>query len=111
MKPYFVAMANATPTNWGSDVEPPTTHAAENLAGLDVYVDLEGLIDVEAERQKLLQEQNKVQGMIAGMEKKLSNANFVERAPAEVVEKARQSLAQAREQLAAIQETLAKLGK
>ena len=51
----------------------------------------------------------KLIGHIAGKEKKLANANFVDRAPAEVVEKERESLGQLREQLEAVEKSLAAL--
>ena len=44
--------------------------------------------------------------MIAGKEKKLANANFVDRAPAEVVQRERDSLAELREQLNSVEATL-----
>jgi valyl-tRNA synthetase len=44
--------------------------------------------------------------MIAGKERKLSNADFVERAPAEVVDRERASLDELRSQLAAAESAL-----
>ena len=48
-------------------------------------------------------------GLIAGKEKKLANESFVSRAPAEVVNRERESLEQLREQLAATRQSLAAL--
>ena len=45
----------------------------------------------------------------ASKEKKLSNTNFAEKAPADVVQRERDSLAEAREQLAQVQSVLAGL--
>ena len=67
---------------------------------MEVFVDLRGLIDVEAEKARLEKDSDKLTKFIAGKEKKLSNANFVERAPAEVVEKERAALADLQQQLA-----------
>jgi valyl-tRNA synthetase len=57
----------------------------------EVYLPLEGLIDVEAERVRLTREIAAIQLELQKCEGKLSNASFVDRAPAEVVaqEKAR----------------------
>jgi valyl-tRNA synthetase len=102
MAPYFQSMANAAATGWGPDVAPPATHAAVTLPIADVFVDLKDYIDVAAEiarNEKLVQ---KLAGQIAGKEKKLATASFVERAPAAVVQGERDSLAQLQEQRAAV---------
>ena len=77
--------------------------------GIEVIVDLTGLIDVSAEITRNEQQEKKVLNLIAGKEAKLSNANFTARAPAEVVTKERESLNQLLEQLRSIQSTLADL--
>jgi valyl-tRNA synthetase len=109
MQPYFKAMANAHAAAWGPQVEVPATRAAVSLPGMDVFVDLTGLIDVEAEIDRNQQQERKLLGLIQGKEKKLANDNFVQRAPAEIVSRERGSLAQLQEQLAAVQATLGEL--
>ena len=52
---------------------------------------------------------DKLLGLIEGKEKKLANANFTERAPAEVVAKERESLAQWQNRLAAVRQALTDL--
>ena len=77
----------------------------------DVFVDLKDFIDVAAEitrNEKLAQ---KLRGQIEGKEKKLSTASFVEKAPAEVVQRERESLTQLQEQLASVQAALENLRK
>jgi valyl-tRNA synthetase len=106
MKPYFEGMANASVTAWGPDIEPPATNAPIKLQNIDVFVDLAGLIDKTAEIERLEKEKAKTESLIQGKEKKLSNANFVDRAPADVVQKERDSLQQLREQLSTIDEAL-----
>ncbi len=92
MEPYFASMAGATATDWGPDVKPPALSANVTLPGMEVYVDLAELIDVEAEITRKKQELEKLTGLIAAKQKKLENKNFVDRAPAEVVQKERDSL-------------------
>lgn len=109
MAPYFVSMAGAVATGWGPAVMPPATHAAVTLPIADVFVDLEDFIDVPAEiarNEKLTQ---KLRGQIDGKEKKLSTASFVEKAPAEVVRRERESMVQLQEQLEAVQAALVNL--
>ncbi len=78
---------------------------------MEVYVDLAELIDVPAEIARKQQEVEKLIGFIASKEKKLANANFVERAPADVVQKERDSLKELQDQLAAAREVLERLEK
>jgi valyl-tRNA synthetase len=110
MEPYFAPMANAQATAVGPDVTAPPLSAHIALAGMDVYVDLAELIDVPAEIARTQQEVEKLTGFIAAKEKKLTNANFVGRAPAEVVQKERDSLKDLQDQLAAANEVLERLG-
>jgi len=109
MAPYFATMANATAVGWGEDVEPPDTNAHVNLNKIDVFVDLAGLIDKTAEIGRLKQDEKKLLGLIQGKEKKLANANFVQRAPPEVVERERAGLAQVQQQLQTVQRDLRRL--
>ncbi|MBM3508021.1 MAG: valine--tRNA ligase [Alphaproteobacteria bacterium] len=46
---------------------------------------LAGVVDIEAERKRLQKELDRVSGEIAGIERKLANADFVARAPEHVV--------------------------
>jgi valyl-tRNA synthetase len=113
MKPYFESMAGARIQNAGPEVTPPALSANVSAAGIDVYVDLAGLIDVKAELAKKREELKRLEGMIASKQKKLSNESFVSRAPADVVEKERESLRDLQgqhETVAAVIERLASAG-
>jgi valyl-tRNA synthetase len=109
MAPYFDSMANARVTGLGPDVVAPALSANVTLSGTDIFVDLAELIDVPAERARKQQEVEKLTGFIAAKEKKLTNASFVDRAPAEVVQKERDSLKDLQDQLAAANEVLERL--
>ncbi len=106
MLPYFETMGGATSVAWGPDVKPPSTSATANLPQCEVYVDLAGLIDVAAEVARKEKERDNYEKQIKAKEAKLSNASFVERAPAAVVEGERASLEEMRRQLAATVEAL-----
>ena len=111
MRAYFRSMAAAQAVSWGVQVTPPPTHAAVRVADMDVYVDLEGLIDVEAEIVRNQKQQGKLQGQIKGKEAKLNNEKFVSRAPADVVAKERENLAELQQQLIAVEGALDNLRK
>jgi valyl-tRNA synthetase len=77
--------------------------------GTELFVPLEGVIDLDRERSRLRGEIERLQGLSAGASKKLDNENFVSRAPDEVVQKERDKLAQYDEQASKLQEKLAEL--
>ncbi len=59
------------------------------LGATELYVGLEGVVDLAAERTRLAKEIKRTGETIAFLETKLGRPEFVERAPAEVVEKER----------------------
>jgi len=77
--------------------------------GLALEVPLAGLIDVEAERARLTKELEKARREIATLERKLSQASFVEKAPKEVVDENRRRLADYQDQAAKLSEGLKRL--
>ncbi len=109
MKPYFASMAQAVLTACGPDAETPALSASATGANWELGVNLEGLIDVEAELKKNRVQRDKLLGFIAGKEKKLSNEAFTAKAPAKVVDAERASLADLKAQLAAVEEAIARL--
>ena len=79
--------------------------------GTEVFLPLEGLVDLDRETGRLRKEIERLTGQAAGAEKKLGNRNFVERAPEAVVRKEREKLAAFRDQAAKLVEKLAVLEK
>ncbi|MEN9974315.1 MAG: hypothetical protein RLZZ282_321 [Verrucomicrobiota bacterium] len=88
---------------------PKGTPAAITPVG-EVYLPMEGLIDVPAERIRLTREIEKTALEVKKCEGKLSNASFVDRAPPEVVEQENARLGDWRMKLAQLAEMLAALG-
>jgi valyl-tRNA synthetase len=104
MEPYFHAMASARATAWGPQVQAPPLSANVTLPGIEIFVDLAELIDVEAEIAKKENELDKLDAMIAGKKQKLTNESFTSRAPEAVVQKERDSLEDMEAQRAAAAE-------
>jgi valyl-tRNA synthetase len=93
MTSFIESMAGATCSGWGSDPQIPALVAQTKLERMEILVDLGKFIDVDAEiarNEKLLENLVK---QIQGKEGKLSNETFVSRAPWDVVQKERESLA------------------
>lgn len=72
----------------------PKGSASAVVQGIEVYVPLHGIIDISAERARLLKEDERLVKLVEGTKSKLSNANFIERAKPEVVEAEREKLAE-----------------
>ena len=76
-------------------------HPAKALAlvtgGVEVYLPLAGMVDLEREQERLRKELAAVEGDIARAQGLLGNERFVSKAPAEVVQKEREKLAAAEE--------------
>ncbi len=106
---YFQSMARAECTAIGTDIEPPAMNAIVSLEGLEVIVDLEGCIDVAAERKRLEKEKERLVKNISGKENKLTNKKFVDNAPADIVQRERDGLEKTKEQLQKIEQSLANL--
>ena len=72
----------------------PETAIAIPFSSGTAYLPSEDLIDLEAEKKRLAKEIANYDNEILRAEKKLTNANFVKKAPSEVVEKEKEKLAE-----------------
>lgn len=84
----------------------PTIKASSVVRESEVFVSLEGLIDLDGERDRLKKEITRLQGQRVATENKLANPNFAGRAPADVVEKERAKLASFSDAIAKLEESL-----
>jgi valyl-tRNA synthetase len=111
MAPYFASLTGARAIACGPDAVAFATNVQMSLKEGELYVKLAGLIDVEAEESRLEKEKARLAGLIDAKKKKLANASFVERAPADVVAKERAALAELQGQLKNVEQALAGLRK
>ena len=70
---------------------------------------LDGLIDVEAEKARLDKEIEKIQKGLAGVEGRLNNPSFTDKAPADVVEQVRKQAEDQKAALAQLEQQLVKI--
>jgi valyl-tRNA synthetase len=107
--PVIGSLARAAIAVSGDGARPVGSAVATTASG-DVFVRLEGVVDFEAERQRLRKEIERARKEIAFLEGKLGRPDFVERAPAEVVERERERLAEQRQTEQKLSTSLAALG-
>jgi len=103
--PLIGALGRCTVTVSTEATRPPHSAFAA-VDSLEVFVDLAGVVDLAAERQRLAKEVKKAEDEIAFLEGKLGRPEFVARAPAEVVERERGRLAEQRRLRAKLDESL-----
>ncbi|MBN2858108.1 MAG: class I tRNA ligase family protein, partial [Candidatus Delongbacteria bacterium] len=75
-----------------SNAEKPKLSATALIGGTEMFIPLEGIIDVKAEIEKIEKEIARLEGINAGINNKLSNEQFVSRAPEAVLAKEREKL-------------------
>ncbi len=91
---YIMSLARVSDLAIGTGLERPADAAVQVAGDVEVAVPLRGLVDVEEEEKRLLKEIGKLDKDIEFLSKKLTNPSFVERAPADVVDKEREKLAE-----------------
>jgi valyl-tRNA synthetase len=91
-----------------SDGLPRLEGAARDIvAGMEIAVPLEGLIDLDKERERITREMGRKENEARGLASRLDNVSFMERAPDEVVQQTR---ARHQELIAEIEKLRATLG-
>lgn len=103
-KNMICTLARLSSLTMDADAETPKASASNVVEGNEVIVPLMGAVDFEAELARLDKEVAKIDKDVDVLSRKLSNESFIERAPAEVVEKDR-------ERLVALSDAKAKLDK
>ena len=88
---------------------PPKNSVQLLVRGSVAALPLEGVVDLAAEVARLRKEQGKAQGEIKKIDAKLGNADFVARAPEEIIEENRERRESESARLAKIEEALVRL--
>jgi valyl-tRNA synthetase len=76
----------------------------------ELYLPLDGLVDVEAERARLTKELAKIQSEIEKVQQKLANPSFAQKVPAAVLEEHEQRLADWQAKLGQVESAIEALG-
>lgn len=74
--------------------------------GIELYMPLEGLINLEEEKKRLQEEKTKLQAEVTRCEKMLSNPGFVNKAPESKIQEEKEKLAKYQEMLKVVEERL-----
>jgi len=89
---------------------PSTQQQITGVIGtVQVSIPLAGVVDIDALRAKLQKDLNKVESEAQALSQRLGNSNFVDKAPVDVVQGARDALAEAEKQAEILKQRLAGL--
>jgi valyl-tRNA synthetase len=87
----------------------PAQSAGAIVSGVEIYLLLAGLVDIEKERGRFQKELAETEKYLAVLEKKLSDKDFVAHAPVEVVDAEKERLKLQQEKIKKIREQLKSL--
>ncbi|MEZ5360054.1 MAG: valine--tRNA ligase [Candidatus Zixiibacteriota bacterium] len=86
---YYKNLARIEEITIGEDVKKPNMSASAILQGAEIFIPLEGLIDIDFERQRLNKELTNLKNQLEKLSRKLANPDYLANAPADVVDKDR----------------------
>jgi len=84
---YFRSLAKIDKLIIGKDIKKPNLSASTVISGAEIFIPLEGLINVEAEKKRLEKELAGLKNQLEILSKKLANNDFLKNAPKDVIEK------------------------
>ena len=84
---YINSLGRANLIKSGPTVKKPRVSISSVCGEMDIFIPLEGKINFTEEKNRVEKELNKIEKDIIVLVKKLSNKNFIDKAPPEVIEK------------------------
>ncbi len=106
---YIRSLADLDAVQISTDTSKPPASGSAVVSGMEIYLPLEDLIDLEVERERLTKEVERLKAALSDTEKKLSNQQFLDKAPANVIEREREKQGDMRDRLKKVEELLAGL--
>ncbi|MBT6143858.1 MAG: class I tRNA ligase family protein [Gemmatimonadetes bacterium] len=107
----LLALTGSDQITIGAGLDQPASSGSGVVRDIEIYVPLEGLIDIDAERQRLEKEIAKFHGLLRSLDGKLGNAGFLKKAPPHVVEKEKARRDEYAATLAKMESSLEMLGE
>lgn len=108
-KAYLERFCNPENLEIGVNVSAPEKAMTAVVSGAEIYLPLQGLINIEEEIARLEKELDKLNKEVERVQKKLANEKFVSKAPAQVVEEERAKEKDYLEKRQTVQERLEEL--
>ncbi|MFA7627493.1 MAG: valine--tRNA ligase, partial [Candidatus Kapaibacterium sp.] len=103
-------IAKCTESEIGIDIEKPEPALSSVVRENEIYLAIGSLIDVDAEKERLNKEIERLKNLISGSEKKLANEKFVANAAPQIVQNERSKLSDLQNSLEVVKTNLESLG-
>ena len=84
---YFRSLTRVNNLYTGTDIKKPPLSASTVISGAEIFIPLEGLIDIEVEKKRLNKELTNLTNQLEKVSKKLANSDFLANAPKEIIER------------------------
>ncbi len=88
------SLARVDSIDWLDASQTAPMAAAQWIDGLQILLPMAGLIDIDAERARLQKQLNEAEQQVIRLQQKLANGQFVNNAPADVVQREQQKLSE-----------------
>jgi valyl-tRNA synthetase len=106
---FLKTLANVSILTVGEKLEKPAHSATALVQNLEIFLPLEGIIDIHLERDRIQKELRRMEGFLKNLESKLQNPGFNEKAPEEVVTREKRKRDDFQEKIGKLRHTLALL--
>ncbi len=106
---YLLKLGRLEAIDWLDDSEAAPESAIALVGEMKILIPMAGLIDKQAELARLEKEIQKIQKELPRIEGKLNNPNFIDKAPAAVIDKEKQKMAALQSSLSNLNDQLKKI--
>lgn len=95
MSDVIMALARLDHLDFNDAAEKPHASASAVVGEMNIYIPLEGIVDLDKERARLEKDMKDVESYVNSLTRKLANKQFVENAPEEIVAAEKERLQEA----------------
>jgi valyl-tRNA synthetase len=108
---YINAFIRTSKIDIAEHHDKPDAAAVAVAGNVEIYIPLVGIIDIEKEKSRLMRRLEKVDKDLAGIEKTLSNEDFIAKAPEEIIRQRRERKAELEAEKVRLEKNLEMLGR
>jgi valyl-tRNA synthetase len=107
---YIDAFSRTSKVDIAAHHDKPDAAAVAVVGNVEIYIPLADIIDIDKEKSRLTRRLEKTAKDLAGIEKTLSNRDFIAKAPAEIIQQRRERKAELEAEKARWEKNLEMLG-